>query len=653
MKNLLSHLLPTAIVLLIVAVSPLKTNFPPLDLLFIGGIILYAYGFASVTKLNKQERTFKIIKKLALYVYWSGLAFLIAIQFLEALYLNVFSWGTQIALTSIVLLIAPFFLFTHQQAIFDGIRRESTKGNLLHTGTLIVLMICMAVLTLYKLGDQDFYSDEFLQSDAAYNFTQEGDFYQWDWIANDSGKNTKCIEEEKYCNYTRAWPHTLLVAASYKVFGISEWSARFVSAILGIALIPLMYWIATFFSQSRTIAILVAATVVTHAQFIEFARYTRMYILFICIFLPLTVLIYLLITRGDTSRLTSNFGKLRPYLSYDYRLLLITLPILYVAYLTHINSLIIVPAVLAFSFVMLGLEQMECRKKYLLITLAGSVGIVGMLFVYSAGYLGIISEYSFLTPFQIRNYEYLAILLNYPLHVFLTLPLVFVPVLVTLLDRNFFELRRKMIFLACLVSVTLLFFIFVANRYVGFTYVSHISSVVLILAVTGFYWSTFIFSRIIRHFLLTLFVVAIMSNLLLHAYEIVGFNPNDNFAKFSIAYQTVQEEIDIEHEVIFGQYLHSYYLKKLYGSNVAVVNMFNEKQYEYQQFLEDLQKYDSGWVIWQTTKRYHIQDAILAYAEQNFTKYHGEGVDDTGVEVYYYNKSMLSPEMSTQDGGPF
>ncbi len=65
--------------------------------------------------------------------------------------------------------------------------------------------------------------------------------------------------------------------------------------------------------------------------------------------------------------------------------------------------------------------------------------------------------------------------------------------------------------------------------------------------------------------------------------------------------------------------------------------MRNLKQYTFDHFIADLEKYDSGWVTWETRKSYHLDDQVRAYIDTYFLKLHGEGVDETGVEVYYYS----------------
>ena len=110
-----------------------------------------------------------------------------------------------------------------------------------------------------------------------------------------------------------------------------------------------------------------------------------------------------------------------------------------------------------------------------------------------------------------------------------------------------------------------------------------------------------------------------------------------NIVPFSIF---IVDNYNPENDIIMGQYLRTYYLKDLEG-NVTIISMLNNKLYSYDQFQEDLEKYGNGWITWETRKGYHIRKDIKNYIGKNFVKYHGSGVDNTKIEVYYFNRDML------------
>jgi len=113
---------------------------------------------------------------------------------------------------------------------------------------------------------------------------------------------------------------------------------------------------------------------------------------------------------------------------------------------------------------------------------------------------------------------------------------------------------------------------------------------------------------------------------------------------YSEAYSTIVKNYK-PNDVIFGQYLKKYYLKELGNFKVVTVDMMNNKLYTYESFIEDLKKYDSGWIVWDTGKTGHLKREIIDYSCKNFEHLHGEicneKIDDTKVEVFYFDKNMI------------
>ena len=86
-------------------------------------------------------------------------------------------------------------------------------------------MIVFSIFFLsYNLGSADFYQDEFQVVSTAEGYFRSGTFYQWDYINNKLSDSL----------YDRAWPHSWMIAQSYRLFGISEWSSRIISVLFGV-----------------------------------------------------------------------------------------------------------------------------------------------------------------------------------------------------------------------------------------------------------------------------------------------------------------------------------------------------------------------------------------------------------------------------------
>jgi hypothetical protein len=105
-------------------------------------------------------------------------------------------------------------------------------------------------------------------------------------------------------------------------------------------------------------------------------------------------------------------------------------------------------------------------------------------------------------------------------------------------------------------------------------------------------------------------------------------------AVHSVAYQEIIDNYDPEEHTLFLQYGRMYYLREL--DEINLVSMGSNGSYSFEEFMSDLEKAKKGWTAWETGKSYHLQDKVKSYIEENFEKIHGTGVDDTRVEVYYF-----------------
>lgn len=121
------------------------------------------------------------------------------------------------------------------------------------------LVVIGAGLRLYALGSQGFWFDEAITTNAAIGIL-------------DGGRPTF----PSGVDYWRGLPHTVLVAASMAVFGVSEWAARVPSVLFGVLTIPVVYLLGREVGGRRLG--LIAATVVTVLTWeVTWSRQARMY----------------------------------------------------------------------------------------------------------------------------------------------------------------------------------------------------------------------------------------------------------------------------------------------------------------------------------------------------------------------------------------
>ncbi|WP_290811039.1 glycosyltransferase family 39 protein [Halovivax sp.] len=490
----------------------------------------------------------------------------------------------------------------------------------------------------YRLGELHLFGDEYLVVDAAASYYYTGELYLWNWIADDQGS--------RY--YDRAWPHTLLVAASYAVFGISEWSARLVSALFGAATVPVAYVVFRYFTEDRTVALATAAALAIYPSTLFYFRWARMYALLIPLFLLLTYLVHRTTTEGNSLNLRNDRSNrlIDRYLDFNLGLGLLTLPVLYVAYQVHYNALL----VLAVAYVYVCYRAVATREpKYRTASAIGTAGLAAVALVaHTTDRLAFLDQ--FLSFFARENVVYLSYLLRFPFEA--TAGVAFFLAGFALLARIDDEPRRqKLLFCYLLCVFALVFYVHVGDRYASFAYTVHVVpfAVALLLLV----YAEFV--RSMRSPLLAVGLVVLLVSCLVFPMYAGTYSwdadrlYHEDREDFRTAYGTIVDEYE-EDDALFAQYARDYYLREL-PEDAEWISMLNNQEYGPDEFHDDLERHDSGWVTWETGKTYHVHPEVREYVEENFEQRHGSGVDDTRVEVYYFDETMTEDRAETV-GGP-
>jgi hypothetical protein len=103
---------------------------------------------------------------------------------------------------------------------------------------------------------------------------------------------------------------------------------------------------------------------------------------------------------------------------------------------------------------------------------------------------------------------------------------------------------------------------------------------------------------------------------------------------FRSAYSTIVENYDHEDDILLTLFLRDYYLEGL--NTTAVYSITYRKGYYLEDLEVDLTRSPSSWVTWETRKEsFHMRSDVVNYIHEHCTQYHGEGIDNTSVEVFY------------------
>ncbi len=486
-------------------------------------------------------------------------------------------------------------------------------------GLLAVILLGVVVFS-YNIG-HDFREDEYQVVGAAAGYYHTSEYYVWDWLGQKQGKRL----------YTRAWPHTWLIAQSFRIFGISEWSARIVSVVFGLIFLTSVYFTSKYFWKDKKLSLLIAFSYALNPAFITIFRYTRMY----AVLLPIFLLLFYCLYRGITESNKIDFKLkwlnqlINKYLDFNWIFLLLALPLLYFNYHIHINSLVILPSLLLFA---IYLAFSEKNPKYILLTI---FGFLSLIICYR---LGVIDRFSAHLSLMGRvNSIYLNYLSNFPVGVGLGisyLVLGFISLFVFLKQKN-----KELAYFYSLILFSAIFFIWFADRYAGFLYISHIVPISILLIFFLYLALLKIFNLKKVKILLSFFLIfSVLLGFINRVQRLYG--TRHGYGNYSEAYQIIIDNYNPEKEVLFGQYARAYYLREL-GDDLKGISLLKNRQYKFEDFLEELSKYEAGWVTWETRKGYHIRGEIRSYVDNNFVKHHGRDVDESNVEIYYFEKSML------------
>ena len=169
--------------------------------------------------------------------------------------------------------------------------------------TILILIILLgAFLRFYKLGNNSFVADEFLDINSSYAYFKTGVWQNWDF--NFGKVNTNNVLEARD---ERAWVYKWQVAEIFKFMSPTESAARTVSALWGVLTIFLIYYIGTYFTKTKMIGLISAFLFSVSTSGIEFDRKLRMYAMFLPIYLVFSWLLF----RFIESRYEGKIGFLK------------------------------------------------------------------------------------------------------------------------------------------------------------------------------------------------------------------------------------------------------------------------------------------------------------------------------------------------------
>ncbi len=575
-------------------------------------------------KKEKNFRIFLLIFLLILYLYLSFYNY-INIEFVN-LHLDKIS----------------VLLFATLAVLLTTAKESSTKRYSIKkwvtTFLLVVIILVGAGLRIKDTKNLSFRNDEYQVVAAAAGYRYTGTFMYWNFLTDTPDSIQSCPELDETCNYyTRAYPHSMLIALSFRLFGISELSARIPSLVFGILLIPLSFFFAKYITKRDDISLIYTFLIANYGLFIHLSKYTRMYALVI----PITILSVYFLYRGlfEKPRKEISNKFLSSYFSYRYVELIVGSLLLYLAYLLHINVVAIVPVL----FIFIIYKFLSTReKKYLPIILLGVLFIVISVlnFNTSLSIRIIYIIFKWMSPFGRFNSVYLSHLIGYPLNLLIAIPLILSSILF-IKKLKLKEQRDHLVFLIICTITVIISFVFIADRYASSVYVSMFMPFSFLLVT----WLFFLINEKIisniknRNLFVILLLIIIMGlPMLLRKVEDTDPSPPLDHKR---AYSIINERFDPEKDIILGQYLRNYYLDPERIDPDRIYSLNIKERLTYEEFLELVRNAPSGYIVWADNKKWHIRPEIRQYCCDNFEQLSGEScsepVNDYRIEIFYFS----------------
>src|SRR3989344_5021836 len=153
--------------------------------------------------------------------------------------------------------------------------------------TIMALIILLGTfLRFYKLGNNSFVADEFLDINTSYGYFKTGEWKAWDFNLEQPAERINVASDE------RAWIYRWQVAQLFKFFPPTETVARYISALWGIITIILIYFVAKYFTGKKEIGLIAALLFAISVSGLIFDRKLRMYSMFFPVFLALSWMIF-------------------------------------------------------------------------------------------------------------------------------------------------------------------------------------------------------------------------------------------------------------------------------------------------------------------------------------------------------------------------
>lgn len=482
---------------------------------------------------------------------------------------------------------------------------------------LIGVILLGAFLRFYKLGNNSFVADEFLDINSTYAYLKTGVWQNWDF---NSGKVN--VENAFEARDERASAYKWQVAQLFKFLPPTEATARTVSALWGVLSVGLIYLVGSYFTKKKTVGILSAFLFAVSISGIEFDRRFRMYAMFLPVYLIFSWLLFQFLEgeyKGKIGFLKRFSDKWSINPLYIFPALLAGILSLSVHQLTA-NIVFVIGVYLIFWAFLVWKKKKSYLNKYSLIL---EIGIFGLVLAF----ILIPKEFkSFSAGLQFFNnhWEYLNIAFSDYVSGILAAIFLILGIYFIAKKQN---LPKESAWLSISFLIPLFSAIFLWSRNVGGQYIFFLKPFGIILIASGIYFLAKFFQENLQNYGRKAYLSTIILALLIlpnyayffqkdNAYNQTSDSSNPNYRKVF----TYFKKAKIDGDVLITRNFRNYYWS---GAKVKVFDFGGELAKE-KLSLEDIKKItaenSSGWFIISSNDESYIANDAIEYVVKNFQR---------------------------------
>ena len=483
---------------------------------------------------------------------------------------------------------------------------------------LIIIVLLGAFLRFYKLGNNSFVADEFLDINSSYAYFKTHQWQNWDF--NFGKVNSDNVLEARD---ERAWVYKWQVAEVFKFLSPTESAARSISVLWGILTIALIYFIAADFTKKRMIGLISAFLFAISIEGIEFDRKLRMYAMFLPVYLVFSWLFF----RFLEGRYEGKIGFLKK-ISQKWGISpLYLVPALLAGILSLATHQLTANIVFVAGFYLLFWTVLNWNKnkshlnKYSIISGLGILGIIAASIAIPKTMGSFTAGLAFFTS----HWEYARISLSDYTNGILASIFIILGIYFVWKKQS---MPKEGSFLAASFLVVLFSAILLWSRNVGNQYIFFIKSFGIILLSSGIYFAAEFFKDNLKNYGKKAYLATIIISLLIlpnyayffetsdNTYNQTSESSNPNYRKIFAYFKKYKKDGD----VLITRNFRNYYWS---GAKVKVFDFGGELSKEKLSLIkiQDIASQNpNGWFIISTNDETYISSEAIDYVEKNFAK---------------------------------